>query len=319
MIDDYTRLFSKPVNDAIAHIEPRKEVFKQYKFLTFEVIDKLLLLTAVVDKNDNFINDASEIQKIADKLDTDIMPTLWEGKLSEEQKQSILDIISTGVVPEKDQFVLWVKNMFDTYKNFPKTLISRSEDFIEGIVLFFEKDNNIIEYKIVDPTYRQLMKDRDDNYAKEREKVAEYYEKAYNIMVDYLIKNAKCLDNNQVKSMQLNFFNMISDEKILKEFQSIGKNLISNNSETYTVQIDRVLPELKEQLKDQSIKNMFELFMKTFYKGKKRAFIISKEFQDKINSIIEKMQSIKESLSLYSRIKINKNDIKSIKEYINKK
>ena len=319
LIDDYTRLFSKPVNDAIAHIEPRKEVFKQYKFLTFEVIDKLLLLTAVVDKNDNFINDASEIQKIADKLDTDIMPTLWEGKLSEEQKQSILDIISTGVVPEKDQFVLWVKNMFDTYKNFPKTLISRSEDFIEGIVLFFEKDNNIIEYKIVDPTYRQLMKDRDDNYAKEREKVAEYYEKAYNIMVDYLIKNAKCLDNNQVKSMQLNFFNMISDEKILKEFQSIGKNLISNNSETYTVQIDRVLPELKEQLKDQSIKNMFELFMKTFYKGKKRAFIISKEFQDKINSIIEKMQSIKESLSLYSRIKINKNDIKSIKEYINKK
>lgn len=290
LIDDYTRLFSKPINDAIEYIEPRKDIFKNYKFLTFEVIDNLLLLTAVIDKSNNFINDASEIKKIANQLGTDIMPTLWEGKLSKEQQQSILDIISSGNVPQKNEFIEWVKNMFNTYKDFPKKLISASEEFIEGIVLFFNVDNKIIEYKIVDPTYRQLMKDRDNQYNKEKEKLIDYYNKAYMIMADYLFDNAKCLNKNQIISMQLNFINMSKDNRFI-ELSELGKYLIENNSKTYNIQINRVLPEIRELIKNNNIKNIFELYIKTFYKEKKRSFIISQEFQNKINIIIQKIKS----------------------------
>ena len=302
LIDDYTRLFSKPVNDAIAHIEPRKEVFKQYKFLTFEVIDKLLLLTAVVDKNDNFINDASEIQKIADKLDTDIMPTLWEGKFNDIQKESILQVISTGVVPEKQAFINWVTTLFGSYNQFPKKLISASEDFIEGIVFFFNIDGKIIEYKIVDPTYRQSMKDRDNQHAIEREKRKEYYELVYNLLTDWLSKNAKKLNSNQIISLQKNFIELSKDKKIFNKLLENGKHLENNTSETYTIQVDRVLPEIKVLLKKDGCKNVFELYMKTFYKEKKRSFIISQEFQTKINKIINiikehKMMTLKEYIN----------------------
>ncbi len=304
LIDDYTRLFSKPINDAISHIEPRKNVFKKYKFLTFEVIDNILLLTAIIDHNNNFINDPVEIKKIAKELDTDVMPTLWEGPLTDEQQSSILDIISTGIVPERENFIQWVKTMFGTYKSFPSKLISASDDFIEGIVFFFNKDNEIIEYKLVDPTYRQLMQSRKDNHSTEYEKRAEYYEEIYNIFVDYLIKNANKLDNNQIISMQLNFVKMCKDELLFKKLKDIGSKLEINTSLTYNIQVDRTIPEIKQLIKDQSIKNVFELFMKTFYKEKKRSFIISKEFQQKINSIIEKMKSI------------NEHKTKSLKEYI---
>ena len=290
IVDDYTRLFSKPINDAISHIESYQEIIKNYKFLTFEVIDNMLLLTAVINHNNEFINDASEIKQIANQLNTEVMPTLWEGKLSDTQKKSILSILETGSVPSKDNFINWVKDMFKTYSLFPDKLISASDEFIEGIVFFFEKDNNIIEYKLVDPTYRQLMKERDNLIKSEKDKRINYYNQVYNLMVEYLKDNACKFDNNQIISMQLNFLNMCKDKDILSHFHQLGNFLITNNSKTYYIQNDRVLSEIYELIQDSSIKNIFELFMKTFYKEKKKAFIISKEFQSIINQIIYKIQ-----------------------------
>ena len=306
LIDDYTRLFSKPINDAIAHIEPRKNVFKKYKFLTFEVIDNTLLLTAIIDKNDNFINDADEIKNIAKQLDTDVMPTLWEGKLSNEQITAIMDILSTGVVPEKQNLINWVKSMFGTYKSFPNKLISANDEYIEGIVFFFDYNNKIIEYKIVDPTYRKFMKDRNNDKSNKRNEKAEIYEQIYNLFVNYLLKNAESLDNNYVVSMQKNFVNICNDKKLYDKFNDLGNQIETNTSKTYGVQVERTLPEVQSLIKKQSIKNVFELFMKTFYKEKKRSFIISKEFQDNINAIIKKMKSVNESY-------------KSLKEYVYEK
>jgi hypothetical protein len=302
IIDDYTRLFSKPVNDAIEHIEPRKDIFKRYKFLTFEVINNMLLLTAVVDKDDNFINDATEIKSIADMLETDVMPTLWEGPLNQEQKDSIIQILGTGLVPEKEYFIKWVKEMFGTYKNYPSKLISASDEFIEGIVFFFTEGDVVTEYKMVDPTYRQSMKDRDAKHAAEREKLADKYEECYTIMTDWLEKNASSLDSNHIVSMQKNFINMYQSEKI-NRLLDLASNFADNESETYRVQINRVLPEIQTILDDYKNSNaykLFELFMKTYYKGKKRAFIISPEFQKRINSIVLKMKNVNENInSLY--------------------
>lgn len=306
IIDDYTRLFSKPINDAIAHIEPRKELFKNYKFITFEVLDNTLLLTAIIDKNDNFINDASEIKKIAKRLDTDVMPTLWEGKLTEEQKSSILVLLQTGIVPTKEEFIKWITEMFGAYFGFPKKLISASDEYVEGIVLFFGSGNDIIEYKIVDPAYRNFMRNRKEEARSDDKQ--HYYEEAYELMVNWLISNAKKLDNNQVKSMQLNFIRM-SESSIWDRLISLANNFRKNISTTYTIQTTRVIPEIASLLnKNESCKELFELYLKTFYKEKKRAFIISKEFQQKINSIVNKMCNESRTCTEYiiEAIKISK-------------
>lgn len=300
LIDDYTRLFSKPVNDAIAHIEPRVDIVKRYKFLTFEVIGDMLLLTAVVDHDDNFINDATEIKAIADMLNTDVMPTLWEGQFNQEQKDSILQILATGLVPEKENFIQWVKEMFGTYKSYPKTLISASDEFIEGIVFFFDVEGKITEYKLVDPTYRQSMKDRDAANAAKREEYAVYYENIYNLMVDYLSKNAENMSSNHIKSLEGNFIKMSSDDVYNKLLDNI-KEIPYEENERYGVQQDRISDEMKNLLaQNKDAKQLYELYLKTFYKGKKRAFIISPEFQKRINDIVLKIYNVNESVnSLY--------------------
>ena len=290
-IDDYTRLFSKPVNDAIAHVEKHVDVFKNYKFLTFEVIDNLLLLTAIIDKNDNFIQSADKIKEIADELGTDVMPTLWEGKLTDEQIDSIVNILSSAIVPEKKEFINWVHSMFDTYKNFPDKLISAADDYIEGIVFFFPVGEKIAEYKIVDPTYRQSMKDRDKGNEEEREKNADTYEKIYNTFVDYLEKAKDPewnVDVSWLEKLQRAFLYMMSDTKIFNKLINLGAKIRLNTSKTYAVQVDRVIPELQKAIRQKGnvYKQLLELFIKLFYKEKKRGFVISKEFQERINKII---------------------------------
>ena len=162
-IDDYTRLFSKPINDAINIVESNKEAYNKYQFMTFEVIDNKMLLTAVIDDNDNFIESAEEIRNIAKELGTDVMPTLWEGKLTDSQIDAIVNILESGIVPEKEDFINWVKEQFGSYEFFPENLISASDKFIEGLVFFFPVNDKIVEYKLVDPTYRALMNERKKN------------------------------------------------------------------------------------------------------------------------------------------------------------
>jgi len=290
IIDDYNRLFSKPINDAIKHIEKRVDVFKEYKFLTFEVIDKMLLLTAVVDKDNQFIESAAEIRKIADKLETDVMPTLWEGAFSQEQKDAVVQILSTGIVPEKDALIEWVKSMFGTYENYPAKLISAADDFIEGIVFFFPIGEKVAEYKIVDPTYRQSMKDRDAALEKEREEHAEFYETIYTTMCDWLEAHQVKLGDTKLASMEANFINMMGDTKVYNKLMNAGTKIKMNTSKTYAIQPERTSKDMQIALRQHGAvyKQLYELYIKTFYKGKKRGFIISPEFQERVNKIVDK-------------------------------
>ena len=291
LIDDYTRLFSKPINDAIAHVEKHVDVFKDYKFLTFEVINKLLLLTAIIDKDENFIESANDIKKIADKLGTDVMPTLWEGELNQDQKDSIINILTTSIVPEKKEFIDWVTSMFGSYSEFPKKLISASDEFIEGIVFFFTVEGKVVEYKLVDPTYRQSMKDRDAENEKERQDNAAHYEKIYNTFVDWLEKTDIEKSDNRIENLQKLFLSMMENSKTYNKLMNAGSHIKLNNSKTYALQNDRVIPELNKAFRKYGnvYKQLCELFIKLFYKGKKRGFVISQEFQDRVNTLVDKI------------------------------
>ena len=55
--------------------------------------------------------------------------------------------------------------------------------------------------------------------------------------------------------------------------------------------MNRVIPEVQSNIKKFGLvyKNLLEKFIKVFYKGKKRGFIISQDFQDRINKVVEKI------------------------------
>lgn len=288
-IDEHTRLYSKPINFAISKVEENKGLYlENYKFCTFEVIGDKMLLTAVVDNNDRFIESAQEIRDIANYLGTDVMPTLWEGKLTESQIDSLVNILESGIVPEKENLINWVNEQFGEYENFPKTLISASPDFIEGLVFFFNVGDKIVEYKLVDPTYRKLMEERKKNNELEREKNKDIYESIYNIFLD----NAEKLSWNENITWELNieenFLNMMSEPKTYNKLMNLGSNIRINESETYSLQLEMVIPKLRNQIrKNGSIyKQLFEEYDKLFYKEKKRGYTISKDFQNRVNKII---------------------------------
>lgn len=290
LIDDMYRLFSKPINDAIRHIEKRVDVFKRYKFLTFEVIDEILLLTAIIDKNGKFIDNPDDIDKIAKELDTDVMPCLWKGKLSNEQRDILMTAISTDIVPTKDEFVKWVKELFGTYDKFPKKLISRSNEFIEGIVFFYEVDGKVVEYKLVDPTFRQMVRDNHAGMKRDGEENAERYNEIYEIFLDWSEENATGLDVNRMRSIEFNFIEMMKDSKLYNKLMKLGTGLTTITTDAYFLQPDRISNELQRAIKKHGkvYQLLYEKFVRLFYKAKKRGFVVSKEFQQRVNLCVDK-------------------------------
>ena len=290
-IDEYTRLFSKPINYAISKVEENKELYlNNYKFYTFEVINDKMLLTAVVEDGGRFVESAGEIRAIADCLGTDVMPTLWEGKLTESQIDNIINILESGIVPEKEELINWVKEQFGEYEYFPETLISAADDFIEGLVFFFNVGDKIVEYKIVDPTYRELMNERKKNNELEFEKNKDVYESIYNIFVNFAENTEWNKNENKIQNLQENFEEMMSNPKTYNKLMNLGSKIKINESDTYSVQVERLNENLAKDIKRRGniYKQLFESFVKLFYKPKKKGFVISKEFQNKINNIIER-------------------------------
>lgn len=290
-IDEYTRLFSKPINYAISKVEENKELYlNNYKFYTFEVINNKMLLTAVVEDGGRFVESASEIRTIADCLGTDVMPTLWEGKLTESQIDSLMNILESGIIPEKQDFIDWVKTQFGEYEYFPETLISTADDFIEGLVFFFNIDDKIVEYKLVDPTYRELMNERKKNNELEFENNKDVYESIYNVFVDFAENTEWNKNENKIQNLQENFEEMMSNPKTYNKLMNLGSKIKINESDTYSIQIDRLNENLSKDIyrRGKVYKQLFENFVKLFYKPKKRGFIISKDFQNRVNNIIER-------------------------------
>lgn len=321
LIDDMQRLFSKPINDAIRHIEKRVDVFKRYKFLTFEVISEILLLTAIIDKDGNFIDNPDEIDKIAKELDTDVMPCLWKGKLSDEQRDTLMNTISSDIIPTKGDFIKWVKGLFGTYEKFPKSLISRSNDFIEGLVFFYEVDGKVVEYKLVDPSYAQSVKDNQLKSKQDAEKNAEVFNEIYTTFVNWGEENGKALDKNRMRSIEFNFIEMMKDPKIYNKLMKDGAYLTTKTTDAYFLQLDRVSEELRKAIRKHGkvYQLLYEIFIKLFYKAKKRAFVVSQDFQARVNKLVEKFADYslnEDEIEIDGIFMLNEDKIDNIKTYI---
>ena len=184
----------------------------------------------------------------------------------------------------------WVREQFSSYEQFPENLISASPDFIEGIVFFFNVADKIVEYKLVDPTYRQLMEDRKKSNQEEFETNKDVYESIYNIFVDYAENTDWNKNENKIQNLQENFEEMMKSPKTYNKLMNLGSKIKINKSNTYSVQLNRLNESLATNIRKHGsvYKQLFETFTKLFYKPKKRGFVISKEFQNRVNNIIER-------------------------------
>ena len=307
IIDEYTQLFTKHLNDAIDFFDNKKEILKENKFYAIEIFNNMYVLLNVIDNNDKVL---TNVDSIAKRLDIESLPILLDNKtLSKESQEDLISMCTLKEDTTNETFILLIKKIFGSgdYEKFLKG------DEIEGIVLTWIIDDKPVQYKIINPAFKTRHEKEQKDKLKEAEKDTEQLNKLIKLLYDRLSDVAKYRDDNWIKNLDLNFFEMCSDPNWLQDVKNIAKEITPNNNKWFMLQLNKISNIIKKLLDDNGdeIKTIYEKYLMTFNKPKKRAFIISKEFQTNINNIIEKLQSVKESLKLYTKI-----NMKSIKQYI---
>ena len=177
--------YEKPINyiDSLPELT-KEEIPKGWRFgmtyfpnskpvrIEYERVPKNhLILTHVLVRDEfgeteNIIQDKEELDRWADKLGVERAPIIFQGKLNEDQKLSIMDFLSTPLMD--------LKNRFKT-ESFSKYLISilnpeivkttLGKDLhgeIDSLVFRFDdegKEETILA-KMVDPVFYEISKDR---------------------------------------------------------------------------------------------------------------------------------------------------------------
>lgn len=294
VIDDYTKMFAPMLNKAIDFFSEKNpqvyEEIKKNKFLAIELLDSghWVLLTAI-DENDNIINAGPELEKKASNLNIFSVPFLFEGKLKADMKQQLLDMCTLDENTSNEDFVKLILKLFpqiEKQNNRYHEFLKNSE--VEGIVLTWDLDGKIAQYKIINPSFK---KRHEGEKAAEKER-AEKNQDALNGLIELLVdkadNEAEKLDDNHLKSLEYNFLKFITDIKFLNKLINTSAKVMPNQSKYFFLQTDKVSKDMQKKLKKHGtpLITAFEQFVMTFNKERKKSFIISKEFQERINAII---------------------------------
>lgn len=292
IIDEYTQLFTKHLNDAIDYFKDKQDLLKENKFYAIEIFNDMYILLTVIDNNDNVITD---VDKIAKKLNIESLPILLNNEiLSEDNKENLISLMTLDENTSNNEFIKLLKDIFGP-GNYEKFL---NGDEIEGIVLTWVENNKPLQFKIINPAFKTKHKEKQDKAKEEALKDTEKLNELIECIYDKLKTVVKHRDNNWIKNLDLNFLEMISDEKWVNKVKSIAKEITPNTNKWFMLQMDRINKDIKSFLDKHGneMKTVYEKYLMSFNKPKKRAFIISKEFQTKINGTIERMMN--ECLSL---------------------
>jgi len=309
IIDEYTQLMRKNINDAIDYFEEKKEIVKKYKFYAIEMFNDSYILLTVIDNEDNIIDDRTKLEEISKSLNIDCVPILFEGKLSKEQIESLMSMMTLEPETSNDVYKEYLTNIFGK-GDYQKFLVG---DEVEGIVLTWNIDNGISQYKIINPAFKtrhdKEIKQGNEDYKKEIEEYINLYELIY----ETINKIGKHENDNWIKNLDANFISMINDEEFKSKYEDIIDTLQPKFKDFFTLQINKASKEIQDIIKEygDNMKFLYEKYLQVFFKQKKRNYFISKEFQLNVNKVIERLQKANESkLSNYVR-----RNIKSFGEY----
>lgn len=309
IIDEYTQLMRKNINDAIEYFDNKKDILKEYKFYAIEMFNDSYILLTVIDNDNNIIDNVTRLKEISKSLNIDYVPILFNGKLNKEQIESLLSMMTLGSETSNDTYKEYLTNIFGNgeYQKF------LNGDEVEGIVLTWNTDNKIEQYKIINPAFKtrhdKEIKTGNEEFKKEMEELRELFEFLY----DSLNEFGKHYDDNWIKTLNENFLYMNGQNKFKEGLKKFDNSIKPKFKDFFTLQENRVDKRIKKLIDEygDNMKFYYEKYLSLFNKPKKRNFIISKEFQTKVNNLIERLQSKNESLKSYM-----KHHAKSLSDYI---
>lgn len=297
VIDEYTKLFTKHLNDAIEFFsEGNKGAWKEiqnHKFLAIELLEDghWVLLTAI-DNNDKIINPGKELEEIASNMSIFSVPLLFDGNTTGEMENLLFDMMTLSEDTSNEDFVNLLFKIFPNVKkedNSWEELLRNSE--VEGIVLTWELDGKLAQYKIINPAFKKRHEAEQAAAKEKAEKNSENLGKLIQLLTDKLESDGQKLDDNHLKSLELNFLSFINNPKFFNKLVNVAAKVFPNDNKFFKLQIEKVSADMQKKLKKYGtpLITAYEQFLMTFNKERKRSFIISQEFQDRINSIISKI------------------------------
>lgn len=302
IIDEYTQLFRKKINDAIDTFNNKKDVIKQNKFYAIEMFNGNYILLTVIDHNDNVIEDVKTINKIANQLGIDPVPIMFNGVLNKEQQENIINLMTLDENTSNDVFKEYLNNTFGKgdYNKFLKG------PEVEGIVLTWNNSGNIEQMKIINPAFKSRHGKEIENSKKqaeaERDSINALTERLYEILNEV----GQNLNKNWFANLDANLVNIFNNEQYAKELKDLANKIPYVKKDFWELQMNKTTKDIKSLIKKHGdiIKVIYESYMKTFYKIRKRNYIISKDFNLKVNALIERLQ------------KTTNESYKSLKEYV---
>ena len=291
VIDEYTQLFAKQLNDAIEYFDKKKDIISNNKFYAIELLDGgTWVLLNVIDYNDNIISAGKELDIKAKELGILSVPLLFGGILDEETTQTLIDMCTLSEDTTNDEFKKLLFNAFKINNGDYKKLLNNEE--IEGIVLTWEIDGKIIQYKIINPAFKKRHEAAQAAAKEKAEQNRDKLNELLKFLLDNFEKKAEKLSSNWLKNLELNFLKMTSDETFTKELLKLSSKVTPNESKFFFLQIDKVPKDIKALIDKHGtpMTTAYEQFLMTFNKERKRNYIIDKDFQQRINSLIKSIQ-----------------------------
>lgn len=279
--------------------------------IVYDEVPKNNLILSYVHKKDNSgkskgtIQEKSKLDTWADLLGVERPPIVFQGYLTTEQKEGILDFLRT---PFEDllseyktrSFVAFIIGVLNP--ELKKTALNYDLDKpIEGIVFRFgeeESEQEPILSKMVDPVFTELAKGK----AKKRteEKPSDFLGITILDVMNFILENGVNTFEVEGKTEDERYISFISDvftkflddygykykgadfqepEYLKKDEFRLNKSLITDK---------RVLRYLEE---DDSFESLFKLMLNSFRKIKKRAGgIITAGIIDQFNSVVSTIE-----------------------------
>lgn len=260
-----------------------------------------LILThiQVISNNDKtqikkVIRDPKVLNTWADYLNVERPPIIFEGKLSQDQINEIINLME---ISDQDYNQKFKDNTFtkDVYKLFNQsynksTLQDSLDKPIDSIVINFKLDNNLKSFKLgqegstkedrtISDLYQIIVLDMVEfllniNYKDYKIKGNDENEKYLNLICDIF---NQFINENSAKYIGLNFnsFEFVID----KEEFSINSKFIENQ-------------ETLRLIENEIIAELFKIMLSTFRNNKKKeTSLLTKEVIDQINTIIKNIQN----------------------------
>ena len=301
--------------------------------ITYDRIPKNhLLLSYVHEYGDDgkikkTIQDKGELDNWADLLGVDRAPIIFQGYLTDDQKDKITDFLRTpfeGLV-QKFKTQSFVRYIISTLNpELTKTALNDDLDKdVEGIVFRFgepSKENEPVLAKMVDPVFTQMAKDKS---MKQREdKPSDFLGIALMDVMNFILERG--VDDFRVDGDS-------EDERYISFMSDVFAKFLDKYSDKYRgadfeepeylkreeFRLNKDLVDDRRVLKyvndDESFESLFKLMLKSFRKIKSRASgIVTKGMMEQMNLLI---RDIKDYIEKPRKGKLNESSFLSFLDF----